>query len=88
MFAYGQTGTGKTFSMGTCNQPVQAGNNQSGIIPRAVNQIFDADPDLKVKVSSLSYNVWLISVSFCIVLPMSFFLHWVYFHLSDERNNG
>ena len=52
--------------MGTCNQPVQAGNNQSGIIPRAVNQIFDADPDLKVKVSSLSYNVWLISVSFCI----------------------
>ncbi len=68
VFAYGQTGTGKTYSMGTCNQPVQAGNNQSGIIPRAVNQIFDADPDLKVKVSLLSFNIRLISVSVCITL--------------------
>ena len=38
IFAYGQTGTGKTFTMEGVNEPPEL----RGIIPRAFHQIFDA----------------------------------------------
>ena len=38
IFAYGQTGTGKTFTMEGVNDPPEL----RGLIPRAFNQIFDA----------------------------------------------
>ena len=38
IFAYGQTGTGKTFTMEGVNEPAEL----RGVIPRAFNQIFDA----------------------------------------------
>lgn len=37
IFAYGQTGSGKTHSMGTA----YTGEGNMGVIPRAVNEIFD-----------------------------------------------
>ena len=45
IFAYGQTGTGKTFTMIGEEQPeLSAGwydDTQTGIIPRALNHLFD-----------------------------------------------
>uniref|UniRef100_A0A914HRL1 Kinesin-like protein n=1 Tax=Globodera rostochiensis TaxID=31243 RepID=A0A914HRL1_GLORO len=38
VFAYGQTGSGKTYTMGTSFEPDQM---NTGIIPRAVEQLFD-----------------------------------------------
>ena len=51
IFAYGQTGTGKTFTMGTNNT---CGSETSlGVIPRAIKQIFQdgGGGELSVKVS-------------------------------------
>jgi len=45
IFAYGQTGTGKTFTMEGGPRNSVDGSNMSpaaGIIPRAIKQIFDA----------------------------------------------
>lgn len=45
IFAYGQTGTGKTFTMEGGPRNSVDGNNlsaEAGIIPRAIKQIFDA----------------------------------------------
>lgn len=69
IFAYGQTGSGKTFSMGTdftTSAPAAAGGGggegdlpkTSGIIPRAVHEIFHTmttseDVDFKLTVSYL-----------------------------------
>jgi kinesin family protein C1 len=49
IFAYGQTGSGKTHTMqgewdnhGNLNDSISDTNPQSGIVPRAVEMIFDA----------------------------------------------
>lgn len=57
VLAYGQTGSGKTHSMGT-NYPC---NTDKGIIPRAVDDIFnkittDEDWEFKVKASFLEVS--------------------------------
>lgn len=61
IFAYGQTGTGKTYTMeGGPRNSVDGSNmsKEAGIIPRAIKQIFDAIDsndvtDSSVKVCSL-----------------------------------
>jgi kinesin family protein 11 len=62
IFAYGQTGTGKTYTMeGGPRNSVDGSNmsKEAGIIPRAIRQIFDAIDsndvtDSSVKVGSSS----------------------------------
>ncbi|GMH33373.1 hypothetical protein BSKO_01207 [Bryopsis sp. KO-2023] len=65
IFAYGQTGTGKTFTMegGAGKYLVQGGklSSSAGVIPRAINRIFEVlksnDSDHNVQVSFLElYN--------------------------------
>eukprot|EP00854_Cymbomonas_tetramitiformis_P003485 gene3485-4378_t len=65
IFAYGQTGTGKTFTMGTEGGAVLAKDGNlapnSGVIPRAVKHIFtaleNADSEYSIKVTFLElYN--------------------------------
>jgi len=51
VFAYGQTGTGKTFTMGTNNTAAAALHTSAGIIPRAIKQIFEKDNASNIKVS-------------------------------------
>jgi hypothetical protein len=41
IFAYGQTGSGKTFTMGSGNSAYITNVNDRGIIPRALNDIFE-----------------------------------------------
>ncbi|OQR98780.1 kinesin-like protein [Achlya hypogyna] len=41
IFAYGQTGSGKTFTMGSGNSAFVSNKEERGIIPRALNEIFD-----------------------------------------------
>jgi hypothetical protein len=41
VFAYGQTGTGKTYTMGILNQ--LRGQSTAGIVPRAVEHIFESE---------------------------------------------
>ena len=57
VFAYGQTGTGKTFSMGTSNGKDMLENEGKGVITRALQQIFchlrDGNDDLTLKISFL-----------------------------------
>ncbi|GAB2255163.1 hypothetical protein Droror1_Dr00008941 [Drosera rotundifolia] len=67
IFAYGQTGTGKTFTMeGDCKRSKGVANNgelpaEAGVIPRAIKQIFDTlesqNDEYSVKVTYLElYN--------------------------------
>ncbi|CAD7703838.1 unnamed protein product [Ostreobium quekettii] len=63
IFAYGQTGTGKTYTMEGANCGASEGDlpNDAGVIPRAVKQIFDhlerSQIDSSVRVSFLEvYN--------------------------------
>ncbi|PHU05646.1 putative kDa kinesin-related protein [Capsicum chinense] len=62
IFAYGQTGTGKTYTMeGECKRSKVLANRPSGVIPRAVKQIFDMlesqNAEYSVKVTFLElYN--------------------------------
>ena len=51
MFAYGQTGTGKTFTMGTNDQTASMNDPSIGVIPRAIKHIFEEGRDVSVKVS-------------------------------------
>lgn len=44
IFAYGQTGTGKTYTMGILNQ--LRGQSTAGIVPRAVEHIFESEREL------------------------------------------
>ena len=46
IFAYGQTGSGKTHTM---EGPVEKDHDQRGMIPRAVEQIFETGKELKEK---------------------------------------
>ncbi|XP_061177277.1 protein claret segregational-like [Saccostrea echinata] len=48
IFAYGQTGSGKTYTMEGPNWNKTANNENQGIIPRAMQQVFKAIEDLKV----------------------------------------
>lgn len=51
ILAYGQTGSGKTYSMGT---NYEENNEKNGVIPRAVNDIFEHiknSPEFEYKVS-------------------------------------
>lgn len=57
VLAYGQTGSGKTYSMGTA----YTGNGDMGIIPRAINDIFDTvkemeNWDIRIMVSFMEVN--------------------------------
>ena len=48
IFAYGLTGSGKTFTMGGPEHKVGMGTSESGIIPRSINEVFsqiDKMPD-------------------------------------------
>lgn len=59
ILAYGQTGSGKTYSMGT----TYTGDGDMGIIPRAINDIFDKvkemeDWDFRITVSFMEVCVW------------------------------
>jgi kinesin family protein 11 len=64
IFAYGQTGTGKTFTMEGGARQSDDGRNlsaEAGVIPRAIKQVFDTieanNSDSTVKVSFLElYN--------------------------------
>lgn len=56
VFAYGQTGTGKTFTM-VGPQPVQADSELRGLIPRAFSHIFDS-------IKSTSGSRFLLHVSY------------------------
>uniref|UniRef100_A0A0K2UXY6 Kinesin 5 [Nasonia vitripennis] n=2 Tax=Lepeophtheirus salmonis TaxID=72036 RepID=A0A0K2UXY6_LEPSM len=63
VFAYGQTGTGKTHTMEGCHEEeVGYDNEEAGIVPRALNDIFDGlrimgAKDFAVRVSYLElYN--------------------------------
>jgi len=51
VFAYGQTGTGKTFTMGTNDQTASINDPSIGVIPRAIKHIFEEGRDVSVKVS-------------------------------------
>ncbi|XP_056885835.1 kinesin-like protein KIF21B isoform X5 [Takifugu flavidus] len=48
VFAYGQTGSGKTYTMGT-GFDVSLGQQEQGIIPRAVHQLFQGIQSSKVR---------------------------------------
>ena len=57
VLAYGQTGSGKTYSMGTA----YTGDGDMGVIPRAINDIFDAvkemeNWDIRIMVSFMEVN--------------------------------
>lgn len=41
VLAYGQTGSGKTFTMGTGGETTEVEKESQGIVPRAVQQVFD-----------------------------------------------
>lgn len=61
VFAYGQTGTGKTYTMEGMRSSIALPDAHSGLIPRAVSAIFDTlkdnDQEYSVKVSFLElYN--------------------------------
>lgn len=68
IFAYGQTGTGKTFTMEGGPRNSVDGSNMSpaaGIIPRAIKQIFDAIVSNDVTDSSVKVSLFL---SVCLIL--------------------
>lgn len=59
VFAYGQTGSGKTHTMGTANIDLERSDETTGILPRAMRELFgavterlDAGESLKVRVSA------------------------------------
>jgi kinesin family protein 4/21/27 len=61
VLAYGQTGFGKTYSMGTA----YTGDGSMGVITRAINDIFDAvketeNCDFRIMVSFVEVNYTLI----------------------------
>ncbi|ODV62777.1 Kar3p [Ascoidea rubescens DSM 1968] len=49
IFAYGQTGSGKTYTMS---------NLKDGMIPKAVNQIFDTINDSTIKLKGWNYKIY------------------------------
>jgi len=53
IFAYGQTGTGKTFTMGTNTRVNGITNSDRGIIPRVLETIFHSNSFFSVKISFL-----------------------------------
>ena len=55
--AYGQTGSGKTHTMGTAYVPGIENSEGAGIIPRAVQDIFEG-------VASQADNEYLVKISF------------------------
>lgn len=57
ILAYGQTGSGKTFTMGTCCSSSNAASEEAGIIPRAVQDIFQ-------HIAQASDKVFLVRASF------------------------
>lgn len=57
ILAYGQTGSGKTFTMGTCCSSSNAASDEAGIIPRAVQDIFQ-------RIAQTSDKIFLVRASF------------------------
>ena len=62
ILAYGQTGSGKTFSMGTADTVNSLGSQSSGIIQRAVRDLFQRSQDngemnFEISVSFLEVSV-------------------------------
>jgi kinesin family protein 4/21/27 len=47
VFAYGQTGSGKTWTMGSEYRPGSAVRSNTGVIPEAINAIFNRIATLK-----------------------------------------
>ena len=49
VFAYGQTGAGKTYVMGTAATKAQLGSprEEHGVVPRGVNYLFSKMPELR-----------------------------------------
>ena len=41
IMAYGQTGSGKTYTMGTCDSPTADNDDEQGLIPRFICDLFD-----------------------------------------------
>ena len=75
IFAYGQTGTGKTYTMGILES---VEDEHAGIIPRAIARIFDyvnngladTSTDVKITLSLNSSNVFGLTTSFfCSLFP-------------------
>ena len=60
VFAYGQTGTGKTFTMGTSNSMLTLNNESRGVIPRVLQQVLESK---QAKEEHMT-----IKVSFCDIL--------------------
>ena len=59
VFAYGQTGTGKTFTMGTSNNDSMMEDDNRGVIIRALQQVFD-----EYQNHSTDHNYLTIKISF------------------------
>ena len=53
IFAYGQTGSGKTYTM----EGNAADHSTQGMIPRAMQQVFNTSLDLKEKGWQVNYNI-------------------------------
>lgn len=53
IFAYGQTGSGKTYTM----EGNTADHSTQGMIPRAMQQVFNTSLDLKEKGWQVNYNI-------------------------------
>lgn len=67
VLAYGQTGSGKTHSMGTAYTKGVETDDEAGIIPRAVRDIFEGvsekkNADFLVKVSFIEVSIIVASI--------------------------
>ena len=60
MFAYGQTGAGKTYTMSGGGDAVMM-EDGSGIIPRVVHDVFQNIDELEVRVFSVLWQNYIVS---------------------------
>ena len=75
MFAYGQTGTRKTHTMGTDCKKMEG--TDVGIIPRAIKDIFAANDNISVKVSCNIFSLALVILLSMINLQINLLILYI-----------
>lgn len=61
VFAYGPTGSGKTFTMGTANGPLDGSFKQLGIIPRVMRSVGGGGASCV----TILYACWVLTITAC-----------------------
>ena len=75
ILAYGQTGSGKTYTMGTADSTSSLNSESSGIIQRAVKDLF-------IKMAEDANTTFEVSISFLEVCTFIFLYHLMFLNCS------